>query len=313
MRISVFSITSLLISVVAFVLYDILLHGTNVFIPWIILSLLAMFFPLLAKYFRKRKSKNGAKVEIAALIIGAFDFYFVFFAFTKINLFIVFILIGIICFLYVKLFNNIIPVVQKRKTIKIITRNDPITTKNLKDKSNHLPFYYIVTIILSALSILSIIFAMNIQDTTRNIYEPINPTLLYSVLIGINVVFSGVLLFLNKHYILKSFLAFTPAIFSIISLFEGSLFSTGHYNITYIHNELLSVFNTIWVSFSFLILLINIVPLSLKLRSKWYRSVKYREKCYMRVSKMKQYLNDGIISQEEYEKNKEEILMNIEV
>lgn len=108
MRISFFPITSLLISVAAFVLYAILLDGTNVFIPWIILSVVAMFFPLLSKYFRKRKSKKGKGLEIAALVIGAFDFYFVFFAATKINLFFIFILIAVICVLYAKLFNNIV-------------------------------------------------------------------------------------------------------------------------------------------------------------------------------------------------------------
>lgn len=108
MRISVFSITSLLISVAAFVLYAVLLDGTNVYVPWIILSVLAMFFPLLSKYFRKRKAKKGKGLEIAALVIGAFDFYFVFFAATKINLFFIFILIAVICVLYAKLFNNIV-------------------------------------------------------------------------------------------------------------------------------------------------------------------------------------------------------------
>ena len=314
MRISVFSIISLLISVVAFVLYAILLDGTNVFIPWIILSVLAMVFPLLSKYFRKRKSKMGAGLEIAALVIGAFDFYFVFFAATKINLFIVFVLIGIICFLYAKLFNNILPIAQKNEINEDITQTNLITTRGPKGKLNHLPFYHIIAIILSALSILSIIIAMNVQDADRNIYESLNPTILYFILIGVNIVFSAILFFLKEHSVLKGFVAFVPALFSILTLTEGSLFSNGYgYYNSYINNDLVNVFNAIWVSLSFLIFLMNLIPLTLALRSKWHHTIKYREKCYMRVAKMKEYLNNGIISQEEFEKNKIEILKNIEM
>lgn len=183
-----------------------------------------------------------------------------------------------------------------------------------KGKLNHLPFYHIIAVILSALSILSIIIAMNVQDADRNIYEPLNPTVLYFILIGVNIVFSAILFFLKEHSILKGFVAFVPALFSILTLTEGSLFSNGYgYYNSYLYNDLVNVFNAIWVSLSFLIFLMNLIPLTLALRSKWHHTIKYREKCYMRVAKMKEYLNNGIISQEEFEKNKIEILKNIEM
>ncbi|MEE0946951.1 MAG: hypothetical protein U0M42_09035 [Acutalibacteraceae bacterium] len=117
-KISIFSIISVLISILAFISYVMLLAGTDIFALWIILSIVAILFPILSKYFRKRKAKKGNGLEIAALVIGAFDFYFVFFAATKINLFFVFILIASICFLYAKSFNNI-QVVEKSTNEKI--------------------------------------------------------------------------------------------------------------------------------------------------------------------------------------------------
>ena len=171
----------------------------------------------------------------------------------------------------------------------------------------------IISIILSVLSILSIIIAMNVQDFDRNTHEPLNPTVLYFVLIGVNIVYSVILIFLKEHSILKGFAAFVPALFSIIALLEGSLFSKSCVCYSYINNELVNTFNIIWVSLSFAILLVNLTPLSIALRSEWHHSVKYREKCYKRAAKMKEYLNNGIISQEEFEKNKKEILKNIEM
>lgn len=107
-KISVFPITSLLISVIAFALYAILLGGTNVYILWITFSVLASLFPILSKYLRKRKGKSGKGIEITALIIGGFDLYFVFFAATKVNIYLVFGINIIIFLLYAKLFNNIV-------------------------------------------------------------------------------------------------------------------------------------------------------------------------------------------------------------
>ena len=43
------------------------------------------------------------------------------------------------------------------------------------------------------------------------------------------------------------------------------------------------------------------------------KTIRYREKCYKRVEKMKKYLVHGIISQEEFDKNKSEILKNVKM
>ena len=73
----------------------------------------------------------------------------------------------------------------------------------------------------------------------------------------------------------------------------------------------------------FLILLLSTVALFVLsvislFKAEWnlefyYSSMRYREKCYKRVAKMKDYLDNGIITEEEYEKNKKEILKNIKM
>ena len=187
------------------------------------------------------------------------------------------------------------------------------STSRAKRKLDHMPLYHVISIILSVLSIVSIVIAMNVQDTARNSRESLNPTILYFVLIGVNIAFSAALLLLKKHFISKCFIALAPALFSIITLMEGSLFSNKYGYHNYLNSELVNTFNAIWVSLSFVIFLMNLTPLSLALRSKWHHTMRYRERCYKRVEKMKTYLDKKIITEEEFEKNKQEILKNVKV
>lgn len=59
-------------------------------------------------------------------------------------------------------------------------------------------------------------------------------------------------------------------------------------------------------------ILFLIIYIYLVLAEKYYKSVMYKEKCYKRVEKIKKYLDNGIITQEEFEKNKSEILKHIQ-
>lgn len=108
-KISIFPIISLIISIIAFVLYIMVLEGAtlSLLIFWSLLSIISVFMPTVSKFFRKRKGKLGKTVEIISLIIGCFSFYFLFFALTKISIYIVYIMIFGICFLYAKAFKNV--------------------------------------------------------------------------------------------------------------------------------------------------------------------------------------------------------------
>lgn len=106
-KMSITAISSLIISIFAFILYAMVLDGSNVYILWIFASTAALCFPVFSKYCRNKKSSKGKAVEIIALILGAFDFYCVIFAATAWNIYIAFALIAIVCVLYAKLFNNL--------------------------------------------------------------------------------------------------------------------------------------------------------------------------------------------------------------
>lgn len=123
-------------------LYAILMDGTNVFLLWIVSSLISPFFPILSKYLRNRRAQLGKGLEITALVIGLFDFYFVFFAATKINLFFIYIAATVICVLYAKSFNNaavrnsmdapraMVP--QEHKDTPASVESTPIVTKCIR-------------------------------------------------------------------------------------------------------------------------------------------------------------------------------------
>ena len=154
---------------------------------------------------------------------------------------------------------------------------------------------------------------MNVQDYSRNTYEDLNPTVLYSILIAINIAYISVLLFVRERLILKSSVGISLVLYSIFTLIEGSIFSDAHYGYRYHNFGYVSSCNLIWISLSYISFIMGIIiPFILVLHSKWHRTIAYREKCYKRVAKMKSYLDSGIISQEEYEKNKQDILKNIE-
>lgn len=175
----------------------------------------------------------------------------------------------------------------------------------------------IFSIIVSVIAIVCAIAAMNMQDSSRNIYESANPTVLYCICVGTHVISIALfLLCLKQRFpIAQHLFAFIPSFFAIGTLIEGSLFSDSYLldgaSHVYVNNDLVSIFNTVWVLASFIILIINLDPLKTNVRSKWRASIRYRERCYKRVEKMKGYLDKGIITEEQYEKNKQELLKNI--
>ena len=84
---SLLSIVSLVISILGFVFYAMLLDKKGfVYLPWLVFSVSSIIVPIIAKYIRKRHGKRGKAFEVAAMVIGVFDFYFVFFAATKISI-----------------------------------------------------------------------------------------------------------------------------------------------------------------------------------------------------------------------------------
>lgn len=183
-----------------------------------------------------------------------------------------------------------------------------------KSKTMHFSLYDLLSMAVTVACLIAVIVAMNLQDSRRNSREAINPTMLYSffiVILGIYLI----MLFLagNKKYsIFSRLFVFLPAVFTVFTYAEGSVFS-GSYQVAgkiypYMNCDLLRTVNSVWALLTFVLIILSLTD---GLQSKYHHSVRYRENCYHRVEKMKDYLDKGIISQEEYEKNKQEILQKI--
>ncbi len=181
-------------------------------------------------------------------------------------------------------------------------------------------FTNISSIILTIISILSIIIAMNIQDARRNSWEYWSPTVVYIILIlvlGVLLTFAIISL-IKKRFKLLLCLSFAPFITMVVTSLEGSILSSYNFNYErlYKNSEVVDTFNVIWIMCVILILIITLIPVIVatikKINYNWHQSISYREKCYKRVAKIHSYLDKGIITKEEYEKTKNDILRYIE-
>lgn len=111
-RLSIVSIVSLIISVLALVLFGMLLDRGRTFPrlaiywAWIILSVISIVFPIFAKYCRNKRYAKGKTPEKIALILGALDFYSVIIYAVKLNDYIALALIAVVFVIYAKSFNN---------------------------------------------------------------------------------------------------------------------------------------------------------------------------------------------------------------
>jgi hypothetical protein len=147
---------------------------------------------------------------------------------------------------------------------------------------------------------------------------------LYTIFIIFDVVFFGYYRYFDCSIIIF-LLYFLPALilfikrgrksifFNIVLFVWVSLLVIIAYGLAF---ELTSI--SVEIEFSYFILIgsttlqfiFSLVKL-INLKYLYYNSIKYREKCYKKVAKMKYYLDNGIITEEEFEKNKKEILRNI--
>lgn len=207
------------------------------------------------------------------------------------------------------------------RNLSVNTRFQAAAASNVIRPAKNENFSTIATIsmIVSAISILLAFVALNIQDVKRNTYEAISPTLLYFVLIGIHITCIFLfLIFKNKRLsVVQHLFACVPSLFAIGTMLEGSLFSNTFVTYiadrAYINSDMVSVFNTLWVVMAFVILICNLIPLATNIQAKYRASIYYRKNCYKKVVKMKEYLDNGIITEEEFERNKQDILKNIKM
>lgn len=160
-NVNVFSIISLIISIIATGMFWMLLGKVSklFYFPWVVLGTICFFFPLLSKYFRKRADEKGKVLEIIALILGFYNFWWVLSVRTELNTFFILIICIIPCVLYAKLFNKILPVQKEENAKNIIT-----TKKSLLNSLTMISF------ILSCICILFLIIHSAIVTSEPDMY-----------------------------------------------------------------------------------------------------------------------------------------------
>lgn len=176
--------------------------------------------------------------------------------------------------------------------------------------------------VLSAISIVAALLSIILQDPEKCIEEIMNPTILYVFIIVTNVCMLIIVNIKNFKYdmVVASIITILLAISSCFSMYEGSMFSNSSRSWNGILNfyqnaDLVYAIDMFWFVSSFVMCALTMLPLMIRapqnILQKYYSSMKYREKCYKKVADMQVYLEKGIITQEEFEKNKNDILKRI--
>ena len=180
----------------------------------------------------------------------------------------------------------------------------------------------IISITLSVIAILSIIVAMLTQRNSIYSSKNWNPPAVYLIFLLLYSSFIIVEIIAKKQrkFTLATWTSPILAIFAAISIvgylsFSNQYYGSPDYHFQYINNDETNICNLIFIASSFAIPVVNllsvIVGLVKKMQRNYYTSMKYREKCYKKVAHMKKYLDNGIITEAEFKKNKEEIMKNI--
>lgn len=81
----IWSIMSLIVSLIGFGAYCLVLGPKiRIFIPvWVVLGVVSIFLPSIAKHIRMSKDQSGRPFEIAAIVIGGYSFAMIIFLLTE--------------------------------------------------------------------------------------------------------------------------------------------------------------------------------------------------------------------------------------
>lgn len=79
---SIMSLVSLAVSILGSVVYAAMFRNPSLTLIFIILGIVSILLPPIAKKTRLSQGKKGKAFEIIAIIVGGFNFYCIFFALT---------------------------------------------------------------------------------------------------------------------------------------------------------------------------------------------------------------------------------------
>lgn len=181
----------------------------------------------------------------------------------------------------------------------------------------------LLSAIWTVIAMIAIIVAMNVQDANRNVVEDWNATIVYCVLLVVLCVGLGleVIAWIKKQF--KFPICCSTAVLAAVALIaaEGSVFSGGYYlsdssYVMYVNESLVRGLNILWVLCAIIKFITTLVPgaylLAKKICKTWHKSVFYRTKRLKTVAQVYSYFEKGIITEEEYERTKKDILKHIE-
>ena len=80
---SIMSLAALVVSILGVVIYGSLLSGSGLVWLFVLVSIVSIVLPVIAKKRRITQGKTGRVLEIIAIVIGGFNIYFIFFALTE--------------------------------------------------------------------------------------------------------------------------------------------------------------------------------------------------------------------------------------
>ena len=183
----------------------------------------------------------------------------------------------------------------------------------------------LLVFILSLASVTAVVLALNLQDVRRDEYELWSPSGVYFtllVLLGLQIV-ATLLCLIRKRYALAVIPAAVLLTVTVVVWLEGSVTSYGFYplflsqNFTlYEYTDDVEMCNTLWLLSNIFLFAASLLPAAWAVirRSvgRYHKSIRYRERCYQRADKLYGYVEKGILSQQEYEQMKREILKHIQ-
>ena len=85
---SIMSVVSLAVSILGTVIYGTIFSGSGLTWLFVIVGIVSVILPPIAKKVRVAQNKKGKVFEIIAIVVGGFNFYCIFFALTALPIFI---------------------------------------------------------------------------------------------------------------------------------------------------------------------------------------------------------------------------------
>lgn len=82
------SVISLVVSILGVFVYSSLFFGSGLYTIFIVISLVSLFLPPIAKKIRIKQNKKGKALEIIAIIFGGFNFFCYIYAISGLPLYI---------------------------------------------------------------------------------------------------------------------------------------------------------------------------------------------------------------------------------